>query len=622
MFSKIREWYQKVTSYIKKGIKPQSIQMTISISFTVVAFICMGTLGIALYSRFVNAMEDMMSISMEQLLDQTAINLETYLRSMRRISDAMNYSVIKDKNLAVDTLDEEMNLLYEANKGNLISIACYTKDGELVAAAPVATEKEDVDIVNQEWFTEAVGKMENIHFSTPHVQNLFDDTSYRYYWVVSLSQAVELTNNGNSTLGVLLVDMNYSSIEQLFNKVNTDSSSEYVYLMDSDGEIIYHPKQKLIYMNLYEENNLEAVHYDDGSRQEEFQGGKRLVTVKTVSYTGWKIVSVAPVSAYNIGASDMRLVVILLMSLAMLMMIILNQSVSARIAKPLQKLNESVREWEAGNMNPDIYMGSSLEVEHLGRTLRSTFEQSRQLMRDIVVEQEEKRKSELDALQSQVNPHFLYNTLDSIVWMIEGERYEDAVFMITQLASLFRISLSRGKTIIRLENEIQHAKNYMNIQKIRYKNIFKVDFNIDEDILNCCTVKLIIQPLLENAIYYGVECMDGDGEIEVTGYRKEKDIYIEVRDNGLGMPEEMVDALLIENNRVRKKGSGVGLINVHNRLRLRFGEPYGLEIESRPDEGTTVRIHLPDIHYSTETVEMLEDGRLGQLEGEQSDDRK
>ncbi|MCH5254176.1 MAG: sensor histidine kinase [Lachnospiraceae bacterium] len=622
MFSKIRECYQKLTSYIRKGMKPQSIQMTISISFTVVAFICMGTLGISLYSRFVNAMEDMMSVSMEQLLDQTAINLETYLRSMRRISDAMNYSVIKDKNLAVDTLDEEMNLLYEANKGNLISIACYTKDGELVAAAPVATEKEDVDIVNQEWFTEAVGQMENIHFSTPHVQNLFDDTSYRYYWVVSLSQAVELTSNGSSTLGVLLVDMNYSSIEQLFNKVNTDGSSEYVYLMDSDGEIIYHPKQKLIYMNLYEENNLEAVHYEDGSRQEEFQGRKRLVTVKTVSYTGWKIVSVAPVSAYNIGASDMRLVVILLMSLAMLMMIILNQSVSARIAKPLQKLNESVREWEAGNMNPDIYMGSSLEVEHLGRTLRSTFEQSRQLMRDIVVEQEEKRKSELDALQSQVNPHFLYNTLDSIVWMIEGERYEDAVFMITQLASLFRISLSRGKTIIRLEDEIQHAKNYMNIQKIRYKNIFKVDFNIDEDILNCCTVKLIIQPLLENAIYYGVECMDGDGEIEVTGYRKEKDIYIEVRDNGLGMPKEMVDALLIENNRVRKKGSGVGLINVHNRLRLRFGEPYGLEIESRPDEGTTVRIHLPDIHYSTETVEMLEDGRPGQLEGEQSDDRK
>ena len=122
-------------------------------------------------------------------------------------------------------------------------------------------------------------------------------------------------------------------------------------------------------------------------------------------------------------------------------------------------------------------------------------------------------------------------------------------------------------------------------------------------------MKLIIQPLLENAIYYGVECMDGDGEIQVTGWKKDGDVYIAVRDNGLGMPEETVAALLKENNRVRKKGSGVGLINVHNRIRLRFGEPYGLEIESQPDEGTTVRIHLPWVPYSQEMAEELEKGK-------------
>ena len=448
--------------------------------------------------------------------------------------------------------------------------------------------------------------MENLHFSTPHVQNLFNNTSYRYYWVVSLSRAVELTEQGSSTLGVLLVDMNYSSIEQLLNKANTDHSSEYVYLMDSNGELIYHPKQKLIYNSLYEENNLAAVLYDDGSREESFQGEKRLVTVKTISYTGWRIVSVVPMSAFNMGISGTRLFAFLFVSLSMLMIMILNQLVSARIAKPLRELNRSVREWEAGNMEPDIYVGGSMEVEHLGRTLRSAVGQLQQLMKDIVVEQEEKRRSELDALQSQINPHFLYNTLDSIVWMIEGERYEDAVFMITQLASLFRISLSRGRTIISIGDEVKHARNYMNIQKIRYKNIFSVEFHLEEEILDCCTVKLIIQPLLENAIYYGVECMDGDGEIEVRGYRKEQDVYIEVRDNGLGMTEETVGALLKKNNRVRKKGSGVGLINVHTRIRLRFGETYGLEIESQPDEGTVVRIHLPFIRYSEESVEYFE----------------
>lgn len=308
----------------------------------------MGILGVTLYNRFVNRMEDMTIESSEQLLNQTAINLETYLRNMRRISDTMYYSVIKDKDFAVDSMDEEMNLLYEANKDNLISIACYTNEGNLVAAAPVANEKNDLDIVGQEWFVNAVGQMENLHFSTPHVQNLFDNTSYRYYWVISLSRAVEITNNGNPTLGVLLVDMNYSSIEQLLNKANTDNSSEYVYLMDSNGEIIYHPKQKLIYTNLYEENNLEASRYEDGSHREVFQGENRLITVKTISYTGWKIVSVVPMSAFDMGLYGTRMFVILLVAISMLAIIVLNQLVAVRIAKPLRKLNESVKEWESG----------------------------------------------------------------------------------------------------------------------------------------------------------------------------------------------------------------------------------------------------------------------------------
>jgi two-component system sensor histidine kinase YesM len=569
----------------------------------------MAFLGVTLYRQFSNRAEAMTIESTGQLLNQTAINLEDYLRNMRRISDTMYYSVIKNKDLASDTMDEEMNLLYEANKDNLISIACYTGEGQLVAAVPVANEKSQVNIVKQQWFTDAVGQMENLHFSTPHVQNLFGDPSYRYYWVVSLSRAVELTSNGTSTLGVLLVDMNYNSIEQILKKANVGNSSEYVYLIDGKGEIIYHPRQKLIYTDLYQENNIEAAGYEDGSTEEIFQGEKRLVTVKTVSYTGWKIVSVVPMSSFDMGMTGTKYFVIMLVTVSMLAVILLNQLVSASIAMPLKKLNNSVKEWETGNMNPSIYIGGSMEVEHLGCTLRSTVEQIRQLMQDIVVEQEEKRKSELDALQSQINPHFLYNTLDSIVWMIEGERYEDAVFMITQLASLFRISLSRGKTVISVEDELKHARNYMNIQKVRYKNIFEVRFDIDPEILQCCTVKLVVQPLLENAIYYGVECMDGDGEIDVNGYRREDDIYIEVRDNGLGIPENEVEQLLKENNRVHKRGSGVGLLNVHNRIRLRFGEEYGLEIESEPDEGTTVRIHLPYIVYTPEEQERLESGR-------------
>lgn len=606
---KLREFFSKKKSEYVGSRRSYSIQMTISASFTIISVCSVCFLSIMLYQQFVNKSKDITIERTEQVLNQAAINLEDYLRNMRRISDAMYYSVIKDKDLGYESMGVEMNLLYEANKDNLISIACYTNEGQLVAAAPVANEKENAQVAKREWFQEAVGQMENFHFSTPHVQNLFDDPSYRYYWVISLSRAVELTDGGKSALGVLLVDMNYSSIEQLLSKANKDNTSEYLYLMDSSGEIIYHPKQKLIYADLYRENNLEAVRYDDGSQEEVFDGEKRLITVKTISYTGWKIVSVTPITSFQMGLKDMRFFMIMLVALSLLTLFVINQLVSGQIAKPLQKLNDSVKEWETGNLNLDIYVGGPIEVEHLGRALRAAVAQIRQMMQDILVEQEEKRKSELDALQSQINPHFLYNTLDSIVWMIEGECYQDAVFMVTQLASLFRISLSSGKTIIRVEEELKHAENYMNIQMVRYKDVFQVQFETEPEILSCCTVKLVVQPLLENAIYYGVEHMDGEGEIIVKGYRQDGDLYLEVKDNGLGMPKEEVSQLLVDNHRVRKRGSGVGLINVHNRIRLCFGEAYGLEINSVPDEGTTVRIHLPFVPYTEETRAKLEAGK-------------
>ena len=589
--------------------RTKSMQMTISVSFTVLSVCCMCFLGVMLYQQFTRKAENLTVENSRQLLNQTTINLEDYLRNMRRISDAMYYTVIKNTDIGSESLDDSMTLLYEANKDKLVSIACYTNDGNLTAAAPIATEKRDVDVKEQEWFRDAAGELENFHFSTPHVQNLFDDPSFRYYWVVSLSRTVELTRNGTSMLGVLLVDMNYSSIEQLLEKANTDTSGEYVYLMAPDGEIIYHPKQNLIHMGLYQENNDRTAQYEDTTVKENFRGEKRLVTVKTISYTGWKLVSVVPMKSFSMGMTGMRNLVVLLVALTVLAAVLLNQMVSARISKPLRRLNDSVKEWESGNMNPDIYAGGSMEVEHLGKTLRSTVAQIQQLMDDIVVEQEEKRKSELDALQSQINPHFLYNTLDSIVWMITGERYDDAVFMITQLASLFRISLSKGKTVIRIEEEVKHAQNYMNIQKIRYKNSFEVDFQIDEEIRDGCIVKLVLQPLLENAIYYGMEFMDGEGEIHVRGYRKDDDIYLEVEDNGLGMPEEEAAELLNGKERPHKHGSGVGLINVHSRLKLRFGDEYGLIIHSCPDEGMMIQIHIPYIPYTTEAQKILESGK-------------
>jgi two-component system sensor histidine kinase YesM len=376
--------------------------------------------------------------------------------------------------------------------------------------------------------------------------------------------------------------------------VELSSGQGYLYLVDSAGEIIYHPRQQLIYAGLLEENNLTAAAYADGSHTETFQGQRRQVTVKTVGYTGWKLVGVVPEETGSY--SQILLFVLFLVCFTILLLVFVNLRLAAWITAPMKKLDRAVKELETGRQQVDFDAGGPYEVEHLSHSIQSMVSTMRHLMEDIIQQEEEKRRSELDVLQSQINPHFLYNTLDSVVWMTENGRTEDAVTMLTALARFFRISLSRGSNIIPLSDELEHARYYLTIQKMRYKNKFSADIQADDGVESLYTIKLIIQPILENAIYHGMTFADGDGEIAIHAFREGGDVIIEVADNGPGMPREVVEGLLdpgAQPAASSAKGSGIGFRNVHQRIRLTFGEPYGLTIFSEPDDGTTVRIRLP-----------------------------
>ena len=575
----------------QRRVGNRSFRFMISMSFTFVALTGMILITAVLLNRYERTLERQVLSDSQKLIGQVEINLNTYLRSMMRSSDAVYYNVIKKVDFDKDDISEELSLLYEANKDNLVSIACFTRDGELLGAAPVGSLKKNVNITTQSWFEDASDKMENLHFSDLHVQNIFENKSGRYYWVVSLSRGVELTNDGKMSGGILLVDMNFSGIQQLFTEVNNDGKG-YVYLIGRDGEIIYHPRQNLIFSNIIQENNQTASTYDEGVHNEEFQGEQRVVVVKTVGYTGWKIVSVVSKESLFSDLNQTRMMALLNLVLAIFLMIFVNQYVAVRITDPLKKLEKSIQGIEM-KQQPVVYIGGPPEIQHLGLTIRFMVEELQELTDKMVKEQEEKRKNELDALQSQINPHFLYNTLDSIMWMIESERYEDAVSMVQALGRLLRISLSRGKNVISVGDELQHARSYLAIQKYRYKNKFTSYFEVEPEIEQYKTIKLVIQPLIENAIYYGMEYMDGEGEIHIRAYTRDQDLYLEVEDNGPGMPEEQVEHLLTGGEKARQKGSGIGLKNVNQRIQLYFGTQYGLEIESEPDEGTVVRIHIP-----------------------------
>ncbi|WP_411677636.1 histidine kinase [Caproicibacter sp.] len=589
MWDKIRVFKDR----IRHSLHKRSIQFSISISFTIVMVIGMALIAVSLSVRYVNSTMEVISNSNKRIVDQISLNLDSYLRSMMRISDSMYYRVIKNSDLKDDNINYQMSLLYETNRDQLVSIAVFSDDGKIIAAEPLSQLKPSIDVKEQSWFQIAMARIENLHFSTPHVEDLFLDPDDNSHWVISLSRSVELTSAGSIIHGVLLVDMNYSGIEQVC-KNNYLGGSGYVYITDEKGQIIYHPKQRLIYSNLTNENNLDNAKHEDGTYSETFNGRQRLITVKTVGYTGWKIIAVNPIQDITANYSNFTSYTLLFALFISYLLIIVNMFLSSRIAKPIMKLENSVKNLESGDLDEQkIAISGSYEVEHLGKAIRSMVRQTRTLMDDIVSEQKAKRRSELDALQAQINPHFLYNTLDSIVWMNENGKYQDANTMVTSLAKLFRISISKGKNIISVADELEHVKNYLIIQNYRFADKFQYSIHSEPQVLQCATIKLIIQPLVENSIYHGMEFMD-DGKIRVEAYCKDHELWIDVIDNGPGMPQEQADRLLSENAAlVRGSGSGIGLKNINERIQLYFGVQYGLSLFSEPDVGTTARIHLP-----------------------------
>ena len=588
MLGPFRRWWREF-------YRRSSIQGILSLSFTAVAVVGMIFMGLALFFRFSANTNTQMAENSQRVLAQVNLNLDAYLRRMMRLSDTAYYSVIKDADLAEEDLSEDLDLLYENNRDALVSIALFSEEGELIASTPLVGLKNSVNPEKESWFTTAMERIENLHFSTPHVQNLFEDPDYQYRWVVSLSRQVELTRAGSIESGVLLVDMSFGGIEQICKDVDL-SSTGYLYLIDGDGEIIYHPRQQLIYAGLLEENNRTAAGYTDGSHQETFGGARREVTVKTVGYTGWKLVGVVPSENLWDNYGQLVLFFLFVVLFSVFLLVFVNLRLSEWITAPVKKLDRAVKELEAGGTEADFDVGGPGEVEHLSHSIRSMVSTMRHLMDDIIQQEEQKRRSELEVLQSQINPPFLYNTLDSVIWLTENGRTDDAVVMLTSLARFFRISLSRGSSIIPIRDELEHARHYLTIQKMRYKNKFSATITAEDGVESLYTIKLIVQPILENAIYHGMAYADGDGEISVRAFRDGEDVLIEVSDNGPGMPEEVVANLLNPNGPAAAagaKGSGIGFRNVHQRIRLTFGADYGLTILSEPDDGTTVRIRLP-----------------------------
>lgn len=574
------------------------IRSIIFLYFTITAAAASIFIGLSLYTRMSGQVSETVMEENQILIDQVNRSVENYLKTVMKLSDSLYYSIIKNADLSDPSVGERFNLLYENNMDQTDSIALFSADGELLESVPALRVRNNLDVTREAWFSYTLDRTENQHFFLPQVQQIFESSSDQYRWVIPMTRVVEITKGTDTVQGILLIHLNYTGLKLLLDGV-TLGNEGYIYLIDGNGEIIYHPRAQLIDSGLEHENNRAVSEYRDGIYQETFHGEERVITVKSVGYTGWKLIGVAPRQTVSLNGLKTQLLVVFVAAFILFLMSLVNSYISSRITTPIRKLELSVNEIEKGNLNAKVDAEGSYEIRHLGQSVQNMAKQIQVLMADIVSEHEKKRKQEFDTLQSQINPHFLYNTLDIIVWMIENEKPDQAVKAVTALARFFRISLSRGKSIITVKDELEHVRNYLMIQHMRFKNRFSYTIEAEDEVLELVSLKLMLQPLVENAIYHGMEFMDGDGEIFISAWKEGEDLYLKVSDNGLGMTEEQVARLFSDTPHTgSSRGSGIGVKNVNERIRLYFGSEYGLSIESEPDEGTVVTIHLPAVAYS------------------------
>ena len=574
-----------------------SIRMTMFASFTLSAILAVLFTGITLYARFSVQLDSTIEGENQMLVEQVNQSLGTYLRNMIRLSDSLYYNVVKNTDLTENSVSDEMRLLYNTYSDYIENIVLFSDTGELVATAPPAKLRTDVDVTQEDWFRAAMDRTENLHFSVPAVQRLFMEADNSFKWVISLSCAVELTRGKDTQTGVLLIDLKYGPVAEIFNNVKL-SGTGYVYLSDAEGNLIYPPDRQSIASGLMTEDSRAAAAHSDGIYRGQSGGEKRSIIVRGVGYTGWKVVGVVDQPVVSVGTTQDFLFIVVIFCAYFELLIFINFILSKKLTDPIQNLEKSVRDIEQYRDSKGIYVGGTAETRQLGHAVQRMVDQLRQLTDDIVREHEQKQKSELNALQAQINPHFLYNTLDIIVWMIENGQREDAVRVVTALARFFRISLSKGRNIITVHDELEHVRNYLLIQEMRYKNKFRYEIWCDDEAQNMSTIKLVVQPIVENAIYHSMDFMDGDGLITIRAEVKAGILAVSVSDNGLGMTPEVVERLLTTGPAEgSRRGSGIGLKNVQDRIRLYFGGEYGVTIESEPDEGTCVTLRMPAVPY-------------------------
>lgn len=527
--------------------------------------------------RYRSAMVQNARTSSAQAVSQVSNTVGNYLSDMTQAMHLVEQSMWE----SADSRDELLSAFLKF-RPDVVAVTSYSAEGELLECwSPGHQPKEEI-FQNLSFDLAAAQASDAPYMTAPHVESIFE--SY-YPWVVTMT--APLTQEGEAAWFSL--DLSFSSISSYINNVSIGQRG-YCFLMDREGNIVYHPQQQLLYAGLKDEDTESLASLEDGT----YVADTVIYCVNSIQDSDWRVVGVSYVDEMvNRNVTEMIHLSCLLAVVVLAAAVLTSWLLFRLLGHPLRGLADAMERFEA-DADHFTYrpVGGTREVQELSNSFEHMVLRIQQLMTTVREEEVNLRKTELKALQAQINPHFLYNTLDSIAWMCEQGRNTDAVKMVHALARLFRISISKGHELIPISKEIEHAESYLQIQKYRYKNQFTYEFQVDPECLDYYCNKITLQPIIENAINHGLDLLVEEGRITVQVCQDGEDILFFVQDNGVGMSEEQLRTILQHDPKDR---TGIGIKNVNDRLKIYFGKQYGLHISSELDIGTCVEIRMPKI---------------------------
>lgn len=575
----------------------KSIQSTIMVSFSVLMVIAMLIfLFIALHFTKNTIYENSVNYS-SQIIEQVNYDIDSYMEYLINISSIVSKSsdvsqyLYNEDQTEEETGEERERILSQFvtirdSRNDIYNIAAVANNGRSVLNDGSDHFTEYINIKDESWYRAALSSSRGIAISSSHVQNAIQES---YKWVITLSRALVNYRTGKND-GVFFVDLNYSAISELCNN-NSLGDKGYIFILDENGNIVYHPKQQLMYGGLMTENIDQIM----SSKSNHFltKTGDKLYTISKSDITGWTVVGAIYTSELMKNNKQAQMLYFLVAAVLLLGVTVVSSIISREITKPIRQLRDSMSLVEKGRFDKaNVDVTAENEVGSLSKSFNVMTERIHTLMEQNVYEQKQKRKSELKALQAQINPHFLYNTLDSIIWMSEAGKSEEVVLMTSALARLLRQSISNAKEEVSIGEEIDYVRSYLTIQKMRYKDKLEYSIEMSPEINHVRIIKLALQPIVENAIYHGLKYKETKGNINIDGYKLGRKAYITISDDGVGMDEETL-AHIFDEKQKEHKANGVGVPNVQKRLQLYYGEEYGISYISRKGAGTVATITVP-----------------------------